>query len=48
MGVTYRLKSKNSFSTIAFAEDLLSSIEAALALAQWENLAFIIDEIDIF
>lgn len=47
MGVTYRLKSKNSFSTIAFAEDLLSSIEAALALARWENLAFIIDEIDI-
>lgn len=47
MGVTYRLKSKNSFGTIAFAEDLLSSIEAALALAHWENLAFIVDEIEI-
>jgi hypothetical protein len=47
MGVTYRLKSKNSFSTIAFTEDLLSSIEAALALAHWGNLAFIVDEIEI-
>lgn len=47
MGVTYLLKSKNSFGTIAFAEDLLSSIEAALARARWENLAFIIDEIEI-
>jgi hypothetical protein len=47
MGVSYRLKSKNSFGSIAFAEDLLSSIEAALALARWENLAFIIDEVYI-
>jgi hypothetical protein len=47
MGVTYRLKSKNSFGSIVFSEDLISSIEAALALARWENLAFIIDEIEI-
>lgn len=47
MGVTYQVKSKNSFGAIIFSEDLLSSIEAALALARWENLAFIIDEIEI-
>lgn len=47
MGVTYRLRSKNSLGTVVFAEDLLSSIEAALALARWENLAFIINEIEI-
>ena len=47
MGVRYRVESRTAFSTVTFAENLLGIIEAAFALANWENLAFIIDEVDI-
>lgn len=44
-GVKYEIKVRNRFGTWAFAENLLGVIEAALALAQWEDLAFIVDEV---
>lgn len=47
MNVKYRVKSRNSFGPVAFSENLLGFIEAALVLARWENLAFIVEMIDI-
>ena len=47
MGIHYRVESRTAFSTITFAENLLGIVEAAFALATWENLAFIIDKVDI-
>jgi hypothetical protein len=47
MGVEYRIKSRNDFPTLVLAENLLGIIEAAFALARWENLAFIVDRFDI-
>jgi hypothetical protein len=43
MGVDYRLRVRNEFGPVILAENLLGIIEAALALARWENLAFIVD-----
>ena len=47
MGVGYRVTARNNFGSIAFSENLLGVIEAALALAKWENLAFIVDEVKV-
>jgi len=47
MGVDYRIRCRNEFSTVVLAENLLGIIEAALALAHWENLAFIVDHFEI-
>lgn len=47
MGVNYRIKTRNYLGPITFAEDLLAIVEAALALARWENFAFIEDEVKI-
>lgn len=47
MGVTYHLKARNTFGIVGFSENLLGVIEAALATAKWENLAFIIDRVEI-
>lgn len=44
MGVKYLIKTRNQFGPTAFAENLLGIIEAALALAKWKNLAFIVDK----
>lgn len=46
MGVTYRLKARNYLGPILFSENLLGIIEAALSLARWENLAFIVEEVN--
>jgi len=46
MNVKYRVTTRNQFGPMAFAENLLGVIEAALALAKWENLAFIVDEVN--
>lgn len=46
-GVKYVLKTRNRFATQAFSENLMGIIESALALAKWENLAFIVDEVKI-
>jgi hypothetical protein len=45
MNVRYRLKTRNYLGPILFSENLLGIIEAALALAEWSNLAFIVDEV---
>ena len=45
LGVRYRIECRNTFGAILFAENLLGVIEAMYALAKWENLAFILDEI---
>jgi hypothetical protein len=47
MNVSYHVTARNDFGSIAFAENLLGIIEAALALAKWENLAFIVDEVKV-
>lgn len=47
MNVSYHVTARNNFGSIAFAENLLGIIETALALAKWENLAFIVDEVKI-
>jgi hypothetical protein len=40
------LKTRNYLGPILFSENLLGIIESALALAEWSNLAFIVDEVD--
>jgi len=47
MNVSYRVTVRNNIGCIAFAENLLGIIEAALVLAKWENLAFIVDEVKV-
>jgi hypothetical protein len=47
MNIRYSLKIKNSLGPILFAENLLGVLESALALANWENLAFIVDPVRI-
>jgi hypothetical protein len=47
MGIRFRLTTRNSFGPIAFSENLLGIIEAALASARWENLAFVVDAVHI-
>jgi len=46
MEVKYQVKVRNQFGPMSFAENLLGIIEAALALAKWENLAFIVNEVN--
>ena len=48
MDVVFRVKANNNFGTISFSENLLGIIEAALALARWENIAFVVDEVNLF
>ena len=45
--VCYRVKAKTEFGPIVLAENILGMLEATLALAKWENLAFIVDEPEI-
>jgi hypothetical protein len=45
-GVQYTTNVANSYAPIAFAENLLGIIEAALALARWEDLAFVVDDVE--
>jgi len=45
--IKFTCLTRNYFGPITFAENLLGIIEAAFALAQWENLAFIVDKVDI-
>lgn len=47
MGVQYGITCDNHLGTIAFSENLLGVIESALAVANWENLAFIVDRVNI-
>jgi hypothetical protein len=47
MGVHYRMTCDNHFGAIAFSENLMGMLEAALAVAAWENLAFIVDSVDM-
>jgi len=46
MGVKYAVKTRNNFGPLVFAENLLGIIEAALALAKWENMAFIVEKVN--
>lgn len=48
MNVSYCIRASDNFGPIVFAENLIGVIEAALALAKWENLAFIVDEVKVF
>jgi hypothetical protein len=45
-GVTFCIRTRNRFECHAFAENLLGILEAAFALAKWEELAFIVDRVD--
>jgi hypothetical protein len=47
-GVNYRIRCRNKLGPILFAENLLGVLESALALAKWENLAFVVDEVVLF
>lgn len=47
-GVTYRIRCRNRIGPLLFAENFLGVLESALALAKWENLAFVVDEVKIF
>ncbi len=47
MGVKYVVETCPDFGAITFAENLLGVIEAMLAVADWRNLAFIVDEMKI-
>jgi len=47
-GVTYRIRCRNKLGPLLFAENFLGVLESALALAKWENLAFVVDEVKIF
>jgi len=45
--VSYRVRAKNAFGPIVLAENILGVLEATLALAKWETLAFIVEAVDI-
>jgi hypothetical protein len=45
LGVKYKVTCQNSFGPILFAENLLGVLEAMLALARWDHLAFLVDEV---
>lgn len=47
MGVTYKAKVRNKFGAILFAENLLGILQAALAIADWKNLAFIVEDVKL-
>ena len=47
-GVTYNIRCRNKIGPLLFAENLLGVLESALAFAKWENLAFVVDEVNIF
>jgi hypothetical protein len=47
-GVKYQIRCRNKIGPLLFAENLLGVLESALALAKWENLAFIVEEVNIF
>jgi hypothetical protein len=47
LGVDYRVNVRNEFGILLLAENLLAILEAALASARWENLAFIHDRFDL-
>ena len=42
------IRCRNKTGPLLFAEDLLGVLESAFALAKWENLAFIVDEVKVF
>src|SRR5262249_43988571 len=46
-GVEYRITSRNSPGSVLLAENLLGILEAALAVARWENLAFIQERFEL-
>ena len=48
LGVTYRIRCRNKLGPLLFAETLLGVLESALALAKWENFAFVVDEVKLF
>jgi hypothetical protein len=48
MGVHYTIRCRNKIGAILFAENLLGVIENFFALAEWENFAFVTQEVSIF
>lgn len=50
MGVTYSIKCDQTFGQVLLCENIIGVIEAMLALARWEYLAFVVDEVklDVF
>jgi hypothetical protein len=46
-GVEFRISARNSPGPVLLAENLLGIIEAALAVAKWENLAFIQERFEL-
>ncbi len=47
LDVNIRIRVDGNFSTIVFAENLLGIMEAALSLAELENFAIVVDELEI-
>lgn len=47
LGVDFILSVRNNYGAILLAENILSVLEAALAVAKWENLAFIVNSLKI-
>lgn len=46
-GVRFSVETQNQFGAILLAENILGVLEATLALARWEHLAFIVDHVKI-
>jgi hypothetical protein len=45
--VRYVVSVRNQFGPTIFSENLLGVLEAALATAKWENLAFVVDTVEL-
>jgi hypothetical protein len=46
-GIEFNVRCRNKMATILFAENLLGVLESALALVKWENLAFVVDKVEL-
>ena len=48
LGVRYRVRCKNDFDPLIYAETILGMLESVFADAKWENFAFVVDEVDLY
>jgi hypothetical protein len=48
LGVRYKVRCKNDFGPLIYAESILGMLESVFADAKWENFAIIVDEVDVY
>jgi hypothetical protein len=48
LGVRYRVRCKNEFGPLIYAESILGMLESVFADAKWENFAILVDEVELY